>query len=145
MGLARETAGPADGSYIGRRFLMLVAVAVALGGALGALSRYGADRAIEQHGGSSFPLATFVVNVSGCLVVGFAIAALVDRHSAPEWLRAGVVVGFCGGYTTFSTFAQETLDLAQARDVAIVAASVGANVVLGVLAVFAGTRLGRLT
>jgi fluoride exporter len=83
--------------------------------------------------------------VGGCVLVGFLIAAIVDRHSAPEWLRAGLVVGFCGGYTTFSTFAQETLDLVEAREVAIATLSVSANVVLGVLAVVAGARLGRLT
>jgi hypothetical protein len=57
-----------------------------------------------------------VINVSGCLLVGFLVAAIVDRRSAPEWLRAGLVVGFCGGYTTFSTFGQETLDLIEARE-----------------------------
>jgi fluoride exporter len=117
----------------------------AVGGALGALSRYGLDRLIEQRGESSFPWSTFVINVSGCVLVGFLVAAIVDRQSAPEWLRAGLVVGFCGGYTTFSTFAQETLDLVEAREVAIATLSVSANVALGVLAVVAGVRLGRLT
>ena len=54
------------------------------------------------------------------------------------------MIGFCGGYTTFSTFAQETFDLVQERDVAIAVATVAANVVLGLLAVLVGTRLGRL-
>jgi len=124
---------------------MSTMVGVFVGGALGALSRYGLDRVIEQRGESSFPWSTFVINVSGCVFVGFLIAAIVDRHSAPEWLRAGLVVGFCGGYTTFSTFAQETLDLIEAHDIAIAVLSVSANVVLGVLAVVAGARLARLT
>jgi fluoride exporter len=123
---------------------MSVLAGVAFGGAVGATSRYALDRVIEARGESTFPWSTFVINVSGCLVVGFVIAALVDRGHAPEWLRAALVVGFCGGYTTFSTFAQETLDLVEARDVAIALTSVAANVVLGVLAVLAGTRLGRL-
>lgn len=92
---------------------MPLVLAVALGGALGAVSRYGLDRAIESRSSSSFPWATLAVNVSGCLLVGFLIAAVVDRHEAPAWVRAGLIVGFCGGYTTFSTFAQETLDLAE--------------------------------
>ena len=124
---------------------MSVMAGVAAGGALGAISRYGVDRVIEHRGGTTFPWSTFAINVTGCLVVGFVIAALVDRGSAPEWLRAGLVVGFCGGYTTFSTFAQETLDLVEAHDVAIALVSVSANVVLGVLAVLLGTKLGRLT
>jgi CrcB protein len=122
---------------------MFVVFGIAVGGALGALSRYGVDRAIEQRSESTFPLSTFVINVSGCLVVGFVIAALVDRGSAPDWLRAALVVGFCGGYTTFSTFAQETVDLLESRAAAVAVMSVAANVVVGVLAVLAGARLGR--
>lgn len=123
---------------------MAVALGVALGGAFGALSRYGVDEWIERRVESSFPWSTFVINTSGCFAVGFVIAALVDRHRAPEWLRVGLVVGFCGGYTTFSTFAQETLDLVEARDTWMAIASVTASVLVGVAAVLAGTRVGQL-
>lgn len=58
-----------------------------------------------------FPWSTFTINVSGCLIVGGIIGALVDRHHTPAWLRLGLVMGLLGGYTTFSTFSQETLDL----------------------------------
>src|SRR5215510_5122100 len=124
---------------------MSTLVGVFVGGAIGALSRYGLDRLIEHGTESSYPWGTFVINVSGCVLVGFLIAAIVDRHSAPEWLRAALVVGFCGGYTTFSTFAQETVDLVEANDVALAVLSVSGNVVLGVLGVVAGARLARLT
>ena len=124
---------------------MSTVVSVVVGGAIGALSRYGVDRVIEQRSDSSFPWSTLAINVTGCVLVGFLIAAIVDRHSAPEWLRTGLVVCLCSGYTTFSTFAQETLDLIEARDVAFAALSLSGNVVLGVLAVMAGARLGRLT
>lgn len=122
---------------------MSVALSVFLGGAIGALSRYGLDALIERRTVSDFPWATFAVNASGCLAVGFVIAALVDRHRAPLWLRAGLVVGFCGGFTTFSTFAQETLELLEARLSLLAALSVVANVVLGLVAVFLGGKLGR--
>lgn len=122
---------------------MPLILAVALGGSLGAMSRYGLDRAIESRSASVFPWATLTVNVSGCLLVGFLIAAIVDRHNAPTWIRAGLVVGFCGGYTTFSTFAQETLELAEGRQVALAAANVVVSVGLGMLAVFVGARFGR--
>ena len=81
---------------------MPVVLGVALGGIFGALSRYGLDTLVERRTESSFPWGTFVVNVSGCLVVGLVIAALVDRERAPEWLRIGLVVGYCGRYTTGS-------------------------------------------
>ena len=123
---------------------MFVMLGVAVGGAVGALSRSGLDRAIEQRSESSFPWSTFVVNVAGCFLVGLVIAVLVDRHAAPDWLRAALVVGFCGGFTTFSTFAQETLDLLETSEAALAVVSISANVVLGVLAVLAGSRIGRL-
>jgi CrcB protein len=122
---------------------MPVFLAIAVGGAVGALSRYGVDRAIEGRSASSFPWATLAINVSGCLLVGFLIAAFVDRHEAPQWVRAGLVVGFCGGYTTFSTFAQETIDLVETRATALALANVVLSVAVGMLAVLLGARLGR--
>jgi CrcB protein len=122
---------------------MPVALAVALGGSLGALARYGADRLIERRLDSLFPWSTFAINVSGCFAAGVLVAALVDRHAAPAWVRVGLVVGFLGAYTTFSTFAQETLDLVEARDVAIVLANALGSVVAGVAAVSAGSALAR--
>jgi len=122
---------------------MSVVLGVLVGGAIGSISRYSLDAWIEQHTVSDFPWATFAINVSGCLVVGFVIAAFVDRHHAPAWLRAALVIGFCGGYTTFSTFAQETVDLLEARLTLLAIANVSASVVLGMVAVLAGAAVGR--
>ena len=123
---------------------MAIAFAVAFGGAVGAFSRYGVDTWIERNTESVFPWATFAINITGCFAVGFLIAAVVDRHNAPQWLRSGLVVGVCGGYTTFSTFAQESLDLIEERDIAIAAAYLAASVGIGIVAVLFGTRVGRL-
>jgi fluoride exporter len=123
---------------------MSLMLGVAVGGALGAVSRYGLDTLVERRVEAVFPWATFLVNVSGCLAVGFVVVALVDRHHAPQWLRTGLVMGFCGGYTTFSTFAQETLDLLQEGKSHVALAVVGANVILGLVAVYAGGKLGKL-
>ena len=123
---------------------MSLILAVGLGGAAGALSRYGVDTFVERRTESLFPWATFLINVSGCLAVGFIIAALVDRQRAPQWLRTGLVMGFCGGYTTFSTFAQENLDLVEGGHSRIALAAIAANVLLGLAAVYAGARLGKL-
>jgi fluoride exporter len=122
---------------------MPVAVAVAAGGALGALARYGLDRLVERRSFSVFPWSTFAINVSGCFVVGLVIGALVDRHHAPQWIRAALVVGFCGAYTTFSTFAQETLDLTAANDYSVALLNISASVIAGLVAVFLGNHLGR--
>jgi fluoride exporter len=144
MELRLQLPPTADGSYEERSHAMPIAVAVALGGAFGVLGRYGLDSLIEHHTESSFPLATFTINVSGCLAVGFIVAALVDRHSAPQWLRAGLVIGFCGGFTTFSTFAQENFDYLHGNDISLAFIYAIGSVVLGILAVFVGTKLGRL-
>lgn len=123
---------------------MPIAAAVALGGALGALARYGLDRLIERRSFSVFPWSTFMINISGCLVIGVLIAALVDRHHTPLWLRTGVIVGLVGGYTTFSTFAQESLDLLEEGRAVLAFSYVVGSACLGIAAVFAGTQLGRL-
>ena len=122
---------------------MLVVVAVALGGAAGALARYAADRLIEHRLFTVFPWSTFAINVSGCLLAGAVVAALVDRHHAPDWLRAGLVVGFLGAYTTFSTFAQETHDLLDGGHALLGVANAAGSLVVGVTAVVAGAALGR--
>jgi CrcB protein len=98
---------------------MPVSLAVALGGALGASARYSLDRVIERRSDSLFPWSTFTINLTGCLLTGLVVGALVDRHETPAWLRVGLVMGVLGGYTTFSTFAQETLGLLDAHDFAV--------------------------
>jgi fluoride exporter len=122
---------------------MPVILGVALGGALGSSARYGLDRLIERRSGAVFPLSTFTVNVTGCFLIGLVSAVLVERHHLPAWLRIGLVVGVVGGYTTFSTFAQETLDLNDIHHAGVALAYVVASVVLGLAAVYAGTALGR--
>lgn len=123
---------------------MGVYLAVALGGAAGATSRYGIDQAIERRSFAVFPWATFTINISGCVLIGVVVAALVDRHQAPAWLRTGLVVGFIGGYTTFSTFAQEGLDLMrEGQSVVALLYAVG-SVLIGLAAVYAGMAVGRV-
>lgn len=122
---------------------MPVIVGVALGGALGASARYSLDRFIEERSNAVFPWATFVINVSGCLLIGILTEQLVDRHHLPAWIRVGVIVGVIGGYTTFSTFSQEAFSLIESRDFGITILYATGSVVTGILAVWAGTVLGR--
>jgi len=122
---------------------MPVSLAVAFGGALGAVVRYSLDRFIERRSFAVFPWSTFTINVTGCLVIGAVIASLVDRHHTPAWLRIGLTMGVVGGYTTFSTYAQETLDLVEEGHHAIAALYVFGSVAVGVMAVYVGTLIGR--
>ena len=122
---------------------MPVIVGVALGGALGSSARYALDRLIERSSSAVFPLSTFTINISGCFLIGVVSAALVDRHHLPAWIRIGLVVGVVGGYTTFSTFAQETLDLGEIHHVLVAAAYVATSVAVGITAAYAGGVIGR--
>jgi CrcB protein len=134
----------ADGSYFDRKEpRMPVIVGVAIGGALGASARWLLDRFLEQHTESVFPWSTFAINVTGCFVIGVVIETLVDRHHLPAWVRVGLVVGVLGGYTTFSTFAQEAFSLIESSDIGIALVYATASVGTGVLAVYGGTLLGR--
>ena len=122
---------------------MPVIVGVALGGALGASARYGLDRLIEARSSAVFPLSTFTINITGCLVVGAVVAALVDRHDTPEWLRVGLIMGVLGGYTTFSTFSQESYELLHGGHAGVGVAYAVGSLVAGVIAVALGTMIGR--
>jgi fluoride exporter len=122
---------------------MPVIVGVALGGALGSSARYGLDRLIERSSSAAFPLSTFTINITGCFLIGLISAALVDRHHLPAWIRIGLVVGVIGGYTTFSTFAQEALDLGEIHHVFVAGAYVAASIAVGITAAYAGGLVGR--
>jgi CrcB protein len=122
---------------------MPLVLAVAAFGAVGALSRYGLDRLIEHHLLTVFPWSTFVINMTGSFVAGVAVATLVDRHDVPAWVRTGVVVGFLGAYTTFSTFAQETHELLSEGHDALAVANAAGSITVGVTLVVAGIAVGR--
>jgi CrcB protein len=121
----------------------VVVIAVAVFGALGAVARYGVDRAVEARSDTLFPMSTFVINMSGCFAAGVIISSLVDRHHLTPWVRVGIVMGFLGAYTTYSTFAQETWELGDERHLAYAALNVGASVTVGLLLVALGHAVGR--
>ena len=118
-------------------------VLVGLGGAAGSIARYLLGQwtaaAAPQ---AAFPLGTFAVNVSGCLAVGL-LAGLAARH--PGWLspdlRALLLVGVLGGFTTFSAFGLETVQLARRGEWLLAGGYAGGSVLLGLAAVWLGLRL----
>lgn len=84
---------------------------IAAGGAGGALARFWLGSLIQNRLGAVFPWGTFVVNVSGCFVFGFLYFAIIERSTLPPEIRALLFIGFLGGYTTFSSWAFETMSL----------------------------------
>lgn len=114
---------------------------VALGGALGALARYGVSLAFQRPSGSAtVPYATLAVNVVGCLAAGAALA-FFERHPSPTHTRLFVLTGLLGGFTTFSAFGVETLALQREGRTTFAAANVVLNLVLGLGAALLGWRL----
>lgn len=114
-----------------------------LAGGLGSLLRYGMAGWVQERAGSGFPWGTLGVNALGCLAIGL-LATLAEERSAmsPE-LRMALLVGFLGGFTTFSTFGLETWRLLAGAEVAAAAANVALSVSLGLAAVVAGVQLAR--
>jgi fluoride exporter len=123
---------------------MAVVLAIAAGGGAGALARYGVDSMIEQRVESLFPWATFTINVTGCFLNGLLVALVVDQLGAPSWLSRGLIVGFLGAYTTFSTFAAESYELTELSHWGLAVVNVTASAVVGISAVALGQYLGRL-
>ncbi|HEV2320835.1 MAG TPA: fluoride efflux transporter CrcB [Gammaproteobacteria bacterium] len=118
-------------------------VAVAMGGIVGCCARYGVSQAVQVFYGRSFPLATLAINVSGCLAMGFLFYLTLERVSVSPSLRVAILTGVLGGFTTFSTFAMETLLLMEDGETAYAVLYVLLSVGLGVAAAFLGAYLAR--
>lgn len=118
-------------------------IAIAIGGTLGCWARYGMTSLIQGIFGRGFPLATLVINVLGCFLMGFLFIQTLERVTISPALRAGILTGGLGGFTTFSTFSMEALLLAESGEVPKALLYVGLSVVLGVIAAFSGAYLAR--
>ncbi|SFH77603.1 fluoride efflux transporter CrcB [Modicisalibacter xianhensis] len=119
-------------------------LAVAAGGALGALSRYLLSGWLTGWLGKGFPWGTFGVNLLGCCLIGaFYVWLTQELRLAPVW-QAVLVAGFTGAFTTFSTFALETLTLFESGRGLVAALYVSASLVLGVAGVALGMKLARV-
>jgi CrcB protein len=111
---------------------------VGVGGFVGSIARYLVAVLFANQMSSVFPFATLAVNIVGCFVIGI-LFALSDRGNilSPEW-RVLLTTGFCGGFTTFSTFSYESLRLIQDGEYLYVALYVLASVVIGLAATYVG-------
>jgi CrcB protein len=116
--------------------------AVGLGGLVGAPSRYLLDRAVSRRHKSSLPWGTMVINVSGSLLLGFLIGLSLAGH-LPALSKALFATGFCGAYTTFSTFSFETIRLVEEDKWRAALVYVGLSVALGLAAAGVGLAAGR--
>jgi CrcB protein len=120
------------------------ALLVALGGALGALARFGVATAVARRIGPGFPLGTLFINITGCALIGFFLAAVNGRWSGlhPGWTYV-VPIGFVGAYTTFSTYEYEMLRLWEAAAWLRLVGYFALSNVVGFAAVVGGAWVGR--
>jgi CrcB protein len=116
---------------------------IALFGAIGTLARYGLQGLVQTRMGTTFPYGTLLINLSGCLLLGFLGQLTLNRMLISSELRIAIAVGFFGGYTTFSSFGWETAKMLEDGEWLRATTYVGASVIAGLLLSVAGIRLAN--
>lgn len=125
--------------------MMKAFLAVFIGSGLGGMMRFGLGRWVESWQQQVFPYGTFMVNLLACVISGFVIGLADQKQILSPAARQFLTVGFCGGFSTFSAFSAETLQLFQNGQVLLAVMYAVLSIVLGVGAIFAGMwLLGRI-
>ena len=122
---------------------MIRTVLVAVGGLLGSVGRYWLSGAVQRLNGTDFPFGTLAVNIVGSFIVAFVMVLSIERGTIGANVRLFLTVGFCGGFTTMSTFSWETLALARDGQTAFALANVAASVGASLTAAWLGANVGR--
>jgi fluoride exporter len=120
---------------------MRTVLLIFLGGGLGSVARYALGQLVSKYSHSQFPVGTLVVNIAACLIVGL-LAGLIDQKAAA---RALLIVGFCGGFSTFSTFSVETIDLIRGGFIGYVVFYILGSLVCCIGATFLGLWIAART
>lgn len=116
---------------------------IALGGAVGSMLRYAVQGWAQRLTDGSFPIGTFVVNMVGCLAIGFLSGFFASPQLIREEYRIGITIGLLGGFTTFSTFGIESFNLVNDGELRLALLNVLASCGIGLVAVWAGYRLAE--
>ena len=116
---------------------------VAVGGAFGAVARYIINISPLSSVFDKFPLPTFLINVTGSVLIGFLMILFADKYSSNEKLRIAIIVGFLGAFTTFSTFEMEMFGLFKERQLITAFLYLALSVIVGFVGVVAGVSLAR--
>ncbi|CAG8865687.1 Putative fluoride ion transporter CrcB [Pseudomonas fluorescens] len=123
--------------------MIALVAAVSAGGVAGTLMRFAAGNWVSAHWPRHFYLATLGVNLIGCLIIGVLYGLFLNRPGVPIELRAGLIVGFVGGLTTFSSFSLDTVRLLESGQAQLAFGYAAASVLGGLLATWAGLYLTK--
>ena len=118
-------------------------VAVGLGGMLGSILRYISVRTIDSYLQRNFFFGTLTVNILGSFILGTLVGVALKRVDLSEHTRLFIGVGFCGGFTTFSAFALENVNLINGKHLGTMVLYISVSIIAGMLATFAGIWMGR--
>ena len=122
---------------------MMTYIAIAIGGTLGCWARYGMTNLMQAIYGRDFPYATLSINVLGSFLMGFLFVETLERLTVSPELRTGILTGFIGGFTTFSTFSMEILLLTEQGFAAKGLLYLLLSITLGLAAAFGGAYIAR--
>jgi CrcB protein len=116
---------------------------IAIGGAIGSVLRYLTSIFVNKYWANQFPLATLITNVLGCCIIGFLIGILEKNNLANSYLKWLLITGFCGGFTTFSTFGYENYSLFQSNNSLLAFGYIALSILLGLFAVWLGLFVSK--
>lgn len=114
---------------------------VGLGGAVGSISRYIISSSLGRVSNTTFPIGTFMINIIGCILIGILVSAAAKYQVINDDMKLLLITGFCGGFTTFSTFSHENIQLLNAGNFTLLSLNILASVALGIVGVWLGLNI----
>lgn len=115
---------------------------VFIGGGLGSICRYAGGKWIHQFSLGAFPYATLIINIVACFILGIAAGSQLEKSYTESYVKFFLMIGFCGGFSTFSAFSYESVQLIHQGKYLFLASYIGLSFILCISVTFAGLMIG---